>query len=58
MGSCRDEGDTVALSKTHLGLLGVRERLALVNGRLEVELAPHGGTTVYACVPIGTEPDQ
>ena len=53
-----DEGTTVALSKTHLGLLGVRERLALVNGRLEVESAPHGGTTVYACVPIGTEPDQ
>jgi signal transduction histidine kinase len=53
-----DEGTTVALSKTHLGLLGVRERLAIVNGRLEVESAPHGGTTVYALVPIGTEPDQ
>jgi signal transduction histidine kinase len=52
-----DEGTTIALSKTHLGLLGVRERLALVNGRLEVESAPHGGTTVYACVPINEEPN-
>ena len=31
-----DEGTTIALSRTHLGLLGVRERLALVNGRLDV----------------------
>jgi signal transduction histidine kinase len=49
-----DEGGAnIALDRTHLGLLGVRERLALVNGSLEVESAGLGGTTVYACVPIG-----
>jgi signal transduction histidine kinase len=54
----KDEGTDIALGKAHLGLLGVRERLALVNGSLEVESAPHGGTTVYACVPIGEGADQ
>jgi signal transduction histidine kinase len=48
----------VALSKAHLGLLGVRERLVLVNGWLEIESAPSGGTTVYACVPIGEGAEQ
>jgi signal transduction histidine kinase len=47
-----DQGAAVALGKSHLGLLGVRERLALVNGRLEVESTPGSGTTVYACVPV------
>ncbi len=53
-----DAGADIALGRTHLGLLGVRERLALVNGSLEVEAAAHGGTTVYACVPIGEGPEQ
>jgi signal transduction histidine kinase len=53
-----DEGTDIALGRTHLGLLGVRERLALVNGSLEVESSAHGGTTVYACVPIGEGADQ
>lgn len=35
-----------------LGLLGIRERLALVNGSLEVELTPGGGTTLFIRVPI------
>ena len=47
-----DQGAVVALGKSHLGLLGVRERLSLVNGRLEVESTPGSGTTVYACVPV------
>ena len=49
----RDECTDISLGRAHLGLLGVRERLVLVNGSLEVESAPNGGTTVYACVPIG-----
>jgi signal transduction histidine kinase len=53
-----DEGTDIALGKAHLGLLGVRERLVLVNGSLEVESGPNGGTTVYACVPIGEVADQ
>ena len=36
-----------------LGLLGMRERLALVGGTLEVESADGAGTTVAAQVPVG-----
>jgi signal transduction histidine kinase len=39
----RDEG---------IGLLGMRERLALLDGRLEVESRPGAGTTVVAEVPL------
>jgi signal transduction histidine kinase len=35
-----------------LGLLGMRERLALVGGTLEVESSPDSGTTIAAEVPI------
>ena len=35
-----------------LGLVGMRERLALVEGRLEVETAQGGGTTLYARIPL------
>ncbi len=35
-----------------LGLLGMRERLALVGGTLEVESSPESGTTIAAEVPV------
>jgi len=35
-----------------LGLLGMRERLALVGGTLEVESSPESGTTIAAQVPV------
>ncbi|HXF99108.1 MAG TPA: GAF domain-containing sensor histidine kinase [Gaiellaceae bacterium] len=35
-----------------LGLLGMRERLALLGGRLQVESAPGKGTTLVAEVPL------
>jgi signal transduction histidine kinase len=35
-----------------LGLSGMRERVALVGGRLRVESAPGKGTTLAAEVPI------
>ncbi len=38
-----------------LGLLGMRERLALVNGTLDIESEPDYGTTVFARVPAGGE---
>ena len=40
-----------------LGLVGMRERLALVDGTLEVESGPGAGTTVFARVrlPAGSE---
>jgi len=37
-----------------LGILGMRERLRYVNGRLEIESGPHG-TTLTAIVPLGVE---
>jgi chemotaxis family two-component system sensor kinase Cph1 len=36
-----------------LGLLGMRERLALVEGALEIETVPGRGTTIIIHVPIG-----
>jgi signal transduction histidine kinase len=47
-----DAAHNVALDKSHLGLLGVRERLALLNGSLQIESTPNRGTTVYASVPL------
>ena len=35
-----------------LGLLGIRERLSLVSGALEVESAPGKGCTLYIRVPL------
>ncbi len=34
------------------GLLSMRERVALVDGRLEIKSAPRGGTTIVATVPL------
>src|SRR5581483_1130943 len=34
-----------------IGLLGMRERLALLDGKLDVESAPGSGTTLLAEVP-------
>lgn len=36
-----------------LGLVGMRERLALVGGTLQIESTPGAGTTVAAQVPVG-----
>jgi signal transduction histidine kinase len=42
----------LALGIGHLGLLGIRERLALAGGSLEVESSPQGGRTVYVRIPL------
>jgi signal transduction histidine kinase len=34
------------------GLVGIRERLALIGGRLEVESSLDAGTTIAAEVPV------
>jgi signal transduction histidine kinase len=44
--------DTSADHVEGLGLLGMRERIALVGGRLSVESAPDRGTTVAVEVPL------
>ena len=49
--------DAAALSKEKkggkgLGLTGMRERSALIDGTLEVETSPGSGTTIYVKVPV------
>jgi chemotaxis family two-component system sensor kinase Cph1 len=44
--------DGIELGIQHLGLIGVRERLALVGGSLELESSTEGGTTVFVRIPL------
>jgi signal transduction histidine kinase len=39
-----------------LGLVGMRERITLAGGRLDIESAPGDGTTVIARVPLAGPP--
>ena len=41
-----------------LGLLGIRERAALLGGSLQVETAPGAGTTIFVRLPIHTTDAQ
>jgi signal transduction histidine kinase len=45
--------DQRAVREESVGLLGMRERLALLDGHLEIESRPGAGTTVVAEVPLG-----
>jgi signal transduction histidine kinase len=45
--------DPRAVRDGGVGLLGMRERLALLDGRLEIESRPGAGATVVAEVPLG-----
>jgi signal transduction histidine kinase len=45
--------DPRAVREDAVGLLGMRERLALLDGRLEIESRPGAGTTIVAVVPDG-----
>ncbi len=45
------EESVVRTSGKGLGLVGMRERAALVGGSLEIESAPGDGTTIFALVP-------
>jgi len=44
--------DQRAVSAESVGLIGMRERMALLDGRLEIESRPGAGTTVVAEVPL------
>lgn len=44
--------DPDAVSNGRLGLLGMRERAALVGGEVELESRPGGGTTLVVRIPI------
>jgi two-component system, NarL family, sensor histidine kinase DevS len=45
-------GFDVAAANGGLGLIGMRERLAVVGGRLSIEASPGSGTTLVAEVPL------
>jgi signal transduction histidine kinase len=47
-----DATGDAAQGELRLGLLGIRERLALVDGILEVESTPGSGTTLFVRVPV------
>ncbi len=44
--------DDVNSQDGHWGLLGMRERAALLRGTVEVESSPNKGTTIYVRVPL------
>lgn len=44
--------DTGSAHDGGLGLVGMRERMALLGGRLTLETTPDGGTTLHAEVPL------
>jgi signal transduction histidine kinase len=50
--SANDAKSAGAPSKPRLGLLGIRERLSLVSGTLDVESEPGCGCTLYIRVPL------
>jgi signal transduction histidine kinase len=39
-------------SASRRGLSSLRERLALIDGALEIKSAPQGGTTIVATIPL------
>ncbi|MFZ0342185.1 MAG: hypothetical protein WAL31_07615, partial [Gaiellaceae bacterium] len=45
--------DPRAVREESVGLLGMRERLSFVDGRLEIESRLGAGTTIVAEVPLG-----
>jgi signal transduction histidine kinase len=47
--------DQAALPKGRLGLLGMRERVELVGGTIDIESNPGAGTTVMVHIPLSIE---
>jgi signal transduction histidine kinase len=53
--SIEDDGrgfDAGARDGTGLGLIGIRERIAQIGGRLEIASSPRGGTALRARIPV------
>jgi PAS domain S-box-containing protein len=44
-----------AINRCGIGLIGMRERLHLVNGEIFIKSEPGQGTTINACVPLRAE---
>jgi signal transduction histidine kinase len=50
--------DPATVDRARLGLVGMRERVALVDGSLTVESTPGGGTTLRVTVPLTARPAE
>ncbi|MGA3005512.1 MAG: ATP-binding protein [Acetobacteraceae bacterium] len=48
-----DDGKWPFAATRKFGLHGMRERLALVHGKLDVESSPQSGTTLFVSIPLG-----
>jgi two-component system sensor histidine kinase NreB len=46
------EVDPTSESGRGLGLIGVRERAAIIGGMIEIESSPGNGTTIFIRVPV------
>jgi len=53
-----ESGSQPAATANRLGILGMRERVALVGGNLTVESSLEHGTTIIARVPLSTTPRE
>jgi signal transduction histidine kinase len=49
------EASTLARGEPGLGLLGIKERAALLNGTVEIESSPDAGTSLFVRLPIVAE---
>jgi len=57
-GSGFDTGFQASAAQGKLGLLGMRERVTLAGGTLEIESTPGVGTTIFVRVPLKQEPAE
>ncbi len=53
-----DAGNQASAAQGKLGLLGMRERVTLAGGTLEIESTPGAGTTVFVRVPLKQKPAE
>jgi signal transduction histidine kinase len=51
--SIRDDGIGGADSRKGSGLIGLKDRLEAVGGRLHIESLPRSGTSIFATIPLG-----
>jgi signal transduction histidine kinase len=50
------EQTLLAKNNKRLGLVGMRERIEMIGGRLGIESSPGHGTTVRTEIPFSSEP--